>query len=140
MFAHAFYVDAEGFMLPDLVTLGGTFGDGDEQILNFFVVDFHHGDHDFVLPVFIVVGCDAVEDLFAGDGDDSLVGSVSDHGIGLAGACLTVGEETAVIALPCIFQNFDAYLFEYESLICVFLGVGDEVASFVDIELVMGPE
>jgi hypothetical protein len=54
------------------VTLGGTFGDGDEQILNFFVVDFHHGDHDFVLPVFIVVGCDAVEDLFAGDGDDSL--------------------------------------------------------------------
>ena len=72
MLAHAFYVDSKGFMLTDLMALGGTFADRDEQVLDFFVVDLHHGHHDLVFLVFIIVGCYAVEYLFARNGDDSL--------------------------------------------------------------------
>ena len=61
-------------MLSDFVALGWTFIDGDEEVLYFLVVDFHHGDHDFILLVLVVVGCDAVEDFLASDRHDTLNG------------------------------------------------------------------
>lgn len=72
MLAHAFYIDSKGFMLTDFMALRGTFADGDEQVLNFFVVDLHHGHHDLVFLIFIVIGCDTIEDPFTRNRDDSL--------------------------------------------------------------------
>lgn len=67
MLAHALNIDPESFMLPDFVSLSGPLGDGDQQILHLFVVDLHHGDHDFVFPGFVVIGCDAVKYLLTGN-------------------------------------------------------------------------
>lgn len=72
MFAHAFDVDAEGFVLPNFVAFRRAFVDGNEQVLNLFVINFHHGRVDFVLLLFVGVARNPIEDLFASDGHDSL--------------------------------------------------------------------
>ena len=72
MLAHALNVNSKGFMLSDLVPLRWTFADGNEQVLDFFVVDLHHGHHDLIFLIFIVIGCDTIEYLFTRNRDDSL--------------------------------------------------------------------
>lgn len=73
MLAHALNIDSQGLVLPDFVAFGGPLVDGDEQVLDLLVVDFHHGDVDLVLFVsFVGVLGDSVENFLAGDGDDSL--------------------------------------------------------------------
>lgn len=54
-------------MLPDFMSFRRSFGDGNEQVLDFFVVDLHHRDHDLVLSGFVVISCDPVEYLLAGN-------------------------------------------------------------------------
>ena len=86
----------------------------DQQVLGPLVVDLQHRHCDLkrgeqgrpylIFFVFGRFGLDAPEDFIAGDGDDALVGSVADHGVGLAGACLSVREQTAVVALPRVVQ------------------------------------
>ena len=72
MLAHTFNINTESFVLSDFVSLGRSFVDRNQQVLNLFVVNFHHRDIDFVLLVFVRVFGNSVENLLASDGDDSL--------------------------------------------------------------------
>lgn len=127
-------------MFPDLVSLLGSLGDRDEQVLHFLIVDFHHGDHDLILLGAIVVVGDPRKDLLATDGHDTLVRTVSHHRVGFACTRLAICEETAVVALPCVFEDLDTDLLEDVLLVCVFGASGNEVAALVGLELVMRPE
>ena len=49
---------------------------------------------------------DAAEDLLARPGDDTLVASVAYDGVGFTRAGLAIGEETSVIAIEGIIENF----------------------------------
>ena len=72
MFTHALDVNSQCFMLSDFVAFRRSFVNRDEQVLNFFVIDFHHRYINFILFVFIWVFGNPVENLFAGDGNDTL--------------------------------------------------------------------
>ena len=72
MLAHSLNVDSECLVLPDLVSLFGSLGDGDEQVLNFLIVNFHHGDLHLILFVGVGVLGDPREYFFAGDGNNAL--------------------------------------------------------------------
>ena len=90
-------------MLPDFVSFGGSFVNGDKEVLHFFIVDFHHGDVDFVLLVsFVRVLSYSVENFLTSDWDDSFVGAVAYHRVRLSCSCLSVGEKTAMVPLPSI--------------------------------------
>lgn len=75
-------------------------GVGNEQILYLLVVDFDHADGHLEQLVLFGVSADAIEYLFAGERDDSFVGSEPDHGVGLAGPRLPIRKQTAVVPLP----------------------------------------
>jgi hypothetical protein len=49
---------------------------------------------------------DAAEDLLARPGDDALVASVPDDGVGFTRAGLAIGEEAGVIAIEGIIEHF----------------------------------
>lgn len=72
MFRQSFDIDTQGLVLPDFVTLFGSFCDGDEKILNFFVVNLKHGHVNFVLFIGVLVVFDSIEYFFTGDGDNTL--------------------------------------------------------------------
>jgi hypothetical protein len=75
MLAHALNVNSESFVLSDFMALGGSFVDRNQQVLNFFIIDFHHGHIDLVFLVFIWVLGNPGENLFAGDGNNTLSGN-----------------------------------------------------------------
>lgn len=49
-----------------------SFGDWDQQVLYFFIVDLHHWNIDLIFFIFIIVLRDSGENLFATDGNDTL--------------------------------------------------------------------
>ena len=101
--AHALNVNPKGFVLPDFVSFGRSFIDGDKEILHFLIINFHHGDVDFVLLVcFVGVLSYSVENFLTSDWDDSFVGAVAYHRVRLSCSCLSVGEKTAMVPLPSI--------------------------------------
>jgi hypothetical protein len=81
MFIEALNVDTEFFGLADFELFLFVFG---EKVSDSFVVDFHHGDHDFEGLVFVVGAFDFLEYLVAHYRDDTPVGSVADHRVALA--------------------------------------------------------
>lgn len=75
MLRHSLYVYTKGLMLPDFMTFFGSFWNWNQKVLNPFVVDFHHRYVNLVVFVGIVVLGNSGENLFAGDGHDSLNGT-----------------------------------------------------------------
>jgi hypothetical protein len=113
-------------VLSDFEALFGSFIDGDEQVLYLLIVDLQHGDTDLVLLILLLVVMYTPEDLLAADWHNALIGSIPDHGIGLARSRLAIGKQTAMIPLPRIIQNLDTDLLEDRFLVCVFLALGPE--------------
>ena len=72
MLAHALDINSQGFMLSDFMTFRRSFVDRNKQVLNFFIVNLHHGDIDFVLLIAVWFASYPVENLLAGNGYDSL--------------------------------------------------------------------
>jgi hypothetical protein len=59
-------------MLSNFVSFLGSFRNRDEEVLHFFIIDFHHGDQNLILLARIVVFSDSSEDLLARNWHDSL--------------------------------------------------------------------
>jgi len=61
-----------GFILSDFVSLLWTFTNRYEQILHFLIINFQHGDINFVLFVFVFISWNSFEYFLAWDGNDAL--------------------------------------------------------------------
>ncbi len=81
VFIEALNVDTQFFGLTDFELFLFVFR---EKVSDSFVIDFHHGDHDFERLVFVVGAFDFLEYLVANYRDDTAVGSVADHRVALA--------------------------------------------------------
>ena len=80
MLTHSLNIDSQSFVLPDFVSFWRSFVDRNQKVLNFLIVNFHHGYIDFVFLVGLVrVLSYPVENLLASYGHNSFVGSVSHH-------------------------------------------------------------
>jgi hypothetical protein len=97
IFLEPIHINAQSFMLANLQILFLIFR---QQILHSLVVDLQHADLHLERTTSILVVVDFFEDGIADDGDESLIGAVSDHGVRLPRAGLPVREEAAVVALP----------------------------------------
>lgn len=75
-----------------------------QQVTHSFVINLHHADHYFerLGDFFIVLYF--LKYFIANDRNDSSIGTVSDHRVGFSGTCLSVSEETAVVALPSLIK------------------------------------
>lgn len=93
-------VDTESLVLSDFMTLFWSLVNRNKEVLDSFVINLKHRNIDFVLFLRVIISPDSIEDLFTRNGHDSFIGSISDHGIRLSGACLSICEETAVITFP----------------------------------------
>lgn len=145
--AESLYVHSEGLVFSNLQAFFWPLVDRDKQVLNSFVVDLKHRDVNFILLVLLLIVVNSREYFLAADWHDSLVGTVSDHGIAFTRPSLAVSKQTAVIALPCIVEDFNTDGFEDSLLVGVLLGIGPrsqmsllEIARGRRGELVVGPE
>ena len=100
MLCKSLHIDAQGFVLPNFVTIFKSLIDRNEEVLNFFIVNLEHRHIDLILFIFILVTRNPLENLLARDRDDSLIGSVADHGVRFSSSSLAVCEEAAVISFP----------------------------------------
>lgn len=123
MFGETLDVNAQSFVLTDLVALLRSLADGHQQILHFLVVDFQHGNAHFELFVFVFVIGNPLEDLFTENWNNSFVSSGAQHCISFSSSILSVSQETAMIAFPSICQDFETHLLENVLLVCILLGV-----------------
>jgi hypothetical protein len=102
MFGKSLYINTQCFVLSDLIPILQPFIYGNQQILHFFVVNLEHRNIDLILFIFILVGRNPLKNFLARNGHDTLIGSITNHRVRLSGTCLTISEETTMIALPCI--------------------------------------
>ena len=81
-----------------------------------FIVNLQHTKHHLELHLRAVLLLYSLEQVLASDGNYAFVGSIAHHGVGLATACLPVGKQGAVVALPGIVQHSLAKVIEYTLL------------------------
>lgn len=79
-----------------------------EQIPHVLVVYFEHADFDFKGTISVLALLDLLEYSVADDWNDAFVSAVADHRIAFARAGLSVGEQTAVVALPISYYRYHA--------------------------------
>jgi len=107
--AHAKHSDTQfGMLLHVKATLRSLRG-LDQEILDDLIVYLDHAQGDLVLDVVLWLRLplvDAAEDLLARPGDDALVASVANDGVGFARAGLAIGEEAGVISIEGIIEDF----------------------------------
>lgn len=105
------------------------------------IVDFDHRHHYLVGQIRICVGADSLENLFARDGHDALVGTVAHHGVALASSRLTIGKQAAVVPFPRAVQNASTKRVENKLLISVpASGPCVAVALSIHLEAIVTPE
>jgi hypothetical protein len=112
-------VDSEHLALSDLEASLGSLRGIDHEVLHLLVVNLAHHRRDLVLNVRIFVLGDSFEDFAGCKRDYSLVLSVADHGVTLAGSGLAVGKQASVVALPGVVQDLDSNLFKDVLLVLV---------------------
>lgn len=78
-----------------------------------FIIDFQHAEDDLELCLRVLALLNALKELFAGDGNDAPVGSIANHGVRLATACLPIGKERTVVAFPGISKHATAQIFKH---------------------------
>ena len=79
--------------------------------MHLFIVDFEHGELDLIFSVTSaagLAGSNPLENFVACNGNDTFIGPITDHRVTLARARLSVGKETAVIALPRVVKHLTA--------------------------------
>lgn len=99
-------VDSESLVLTDFEALFGALTDGNKEVLHLLIIDLQHGQSHRILFAHIVRTMDPLEYLLAADGHNSLIGTIAHHRIRFSGASLTIGEQTAVVALPRVVEDF----------------------------------
>jgi hypothetical protein len=134
-------------MLTDSKAFLGSLSHMDQEVLHLLVIDLEHRQVDFELLILVRVLMNAIEDLLATDRHDALVRSVADHGVGFAGPSLPVRKQAAMVAQPCIVEDFLADGLVYKLLIGVLRASFPksrqlllEVARGVGLEVVVRPE
>mmetsp|Transcript_64815 Transcript_64815/g.74486 ORF Transcript_64815/g.74486 Transcript_64815/m.74486 type:complete len:200 (+) Transcript_64815:130-729(+) len=139
MLRQTFYENSHNFGFSDLQTSfsGRILA---EQISDTFIINFKHGETDLVTFVRIVILLDTSENVCCRDGDNTLIGSIANHGVTLPRPCLTISEQTAMVTFPSIVQNFHTQQLEYFGLINIFVICGMIVPLVVGSKAVMRPE
>lgn len=140
MFTHPLNIYPQSFMLSNFMSFRWSFCDRYEQILNFLVVNLHHWDLNFILFIRLSIISNTGKNLLATNRYNSFVTAISNHRIRLSWSCLSISKEATVIALPSIIQDLYAYLFEYLSLISIFIRSRYEIARLVSLEPIVRPE
>lgn len=116
-----------------------------EQILHFLVVDFEHRKLDLVLGILRLICLtlrNSRENLIASNRHNTLIGSITNHGVTLTRAGLPVREQAAVIAFPGVVEHLPTeglvHLLLIRILALSILLTGDTIS--VLLESVVGPE
>ena len=58
-------INTHSLVLTNFIPLLRPFGDGNEEVLYPFIINFEHGNMDFVLFVGVVICSDSIKNLFA---------------------------------------------------------------------------
>lgn len=73
VFGEPLNIDTKCFVLSDFMSFLRPFRDGNQQVLDFFIINFEHGDVDLILFALILVIFDSAEDLLARNRNDTLI-------------------------------------------------------------------
>jgi hypothetical protein len=77
----------------------------DKKVLNLLIINLQHRKLNLKLQVFILIFANPFKNLIASNGYNTLVPIVSYHWIAFTRAGLAVGEEAAMVSLPCIIKH-----------------------------------
>lgn len=100
MFAQPFHKNTIHFIFPYFQAILRPLIRRNEQVLNLLVVNLHHGAGDLVVDLVVFVALDPVKDFIASLRNDASIGSVTDHRVRLARACLSVSKKTGMVTVP----------------------------------------
>lgn len=98
-------INPQSFMLAYFKLLLLGFG---EKIPHTLIIDFKHTNFNLKRAGSILITFDLLEDGIADDGYQSLIGAISDHGVGFPRAGLTIRKEAAIITIPTLMVKYQA--------------------------------
>lgn len=141
MLAQPLHVNCSALALSDLETALWLVLGIDKQVLYLLVVDLQHAELDLELDIVCLVSSDSFEYFIACNWHNSFVRTVANHRVTLARPCLPIGEQAAVVSIPCIVEDLLAKGFVHDLLIGVVRTcLWNHVPVLLRVELIMRPK